>query len=427
MDEKKNHHAMKMDFDIFSARKVSLNMSLIHLNDNLLEGIYHPMENRTKRALLDIGGKLLQGIFGVATEIDLDLLRVRFDNSTKKLISSQNKIVIMTNVLKDSILNLSNAMIVQNKLLHKFKKNNDIKLRMMQTMSLIGESVSLIHVLLSEYQNLIETLRQNSLPTNVVTKQNLEKIIKEGINKFPGTKFPGNSKGNLSKMINAVTVHQTENPLKFILYVPFVSENDFDIYKIVAVPIIGKYNKMFIASEISGYIGISKLFYFFSKHKLNCHKFYCESDLHLVKTSTKSCALDVITNGTGNECLVEKFETTQNYYIEQLQSFWVVVFFETTSFVISCGTEKTFRESKGLFKVPLVCTLETENFILTSVSISNSKVELRKKIFKYEMLDVNKTIINSNISDHGLKSLDIIEKRLSNIKLKTEKSMNELE
>ena len=263
MDEKKNHHAMKLEFDIFSARKVSLNMSLIHLNDNLLEGIYHPMENRTKRALLDIGGKLLQGIFGVATEIDLDLLRVRFDNSTRKLISSQNKIVIMTNVLKDSILNLSNAMFVQNKLLHKFKKNNDIKLRMMQTMSLIGESVSLIHVLLSEYQNLIETLRQNSLPTNVVTKQNLEKIIKEGINKFPGTKFPGNSKGNLSKMINAVTVHQTENPLKFILYVPFVSENDFDIYKIVAVPIIGKYNKMFIASEISGYIGISKLFYFF--------------------------------------------------------------------------------------------------------------------------------------------------------------------
>ena len=41
------------------------------------------------------------------------------------------------------------------------------------------------------------------------------------------------------------------------------------------------------------------------------------------------------------------------------------------------------------------------------------------------MLDVNKTIINSNISDHGLKSLDIIEKRLSNIKLKAEKNMNE--
>ena len=122
MDEKKNHHAMKLEFDIFSARKVSINMSLIHLHDNLFEGIYHPMENRTKRALLDIGGKLLQGVFGVATEIDLDMLRVRFNNSTRKLISSQNKIVIMTNVLKDSILNLSNAMIVQNELLHEFKK-----------------------------------------------------------------------------------------------------------------------------------------------------------------------------------------------------------------------------------------------------------------------------------------------------------------
>ena len=122
MDDQKSHHAMKLEYEIFMNRKVSLNISLVHLSNNLLEGIYHPMENRTKRALLDIGGKLLQGVFGVATEIDLDMLRVRFDNSTRKLISSQNKIVIMTNVLKDSILNLSNAMIVQNELLHEFKK-----------------------------------------------------------------------------------------------------------------------------------------------------------------------------------------------------------------------------------------------------------------------------------------------------------------
>ena len=162
MDDQKSHHAMKLEYEIFMNRKVSLNISLVHLSNNLLEGIYHPMENRTKRALLDIGGKLLQGIFGVATEIDIDMLRDRFNNSTKKLLTSQNKIIVFTNVLKNPILNLSKAMIVQNELLHQFKKN-EFKLRMMNTMSLVGESVSLIHVLLNEYQNLIEKLLKKYL------------------------------------------------------------------------------------------------------------------------------------------------------------------------------------------------------------------------------------------------------------------------
>ena len=97
----------------------------------------------------------------------------------------------------------------------------------------------------------------------MVTDQILQKII-EGLNKFAGTKFPGNDKGILSEMIKAVTVHHTENSFKFILQAPFVSNNNFKIYNIVAVPIVGKNNELFIASEISDYVGIDN-FYFHQK------------------------------------------------------------------------------------------------------------------------------------------------------------------
>ena len=71
--------------------------------------------------------------------------------------------------------------------------------------------------------------------------------------------------------------------------------------------------------------------------KVFCKEIYCKAELHLRKRLMKSCALDIVTNGTRVNCIVRKFESTQNYYIERLQSFWVVVFLETTSFVISCG------------------------------------------------------------------------------------------
>ena len=164
---------------------------------------------------------------------------------------------------------------------------------------------------MSEYQNIILTLRKGFLPKNVVTDQILRKIIKEGVNKFAGTKFPGNDKGILSEMTWAITVYHTENPFKFIVHVPSVSNNNFKIYNIVAIPII-KNNELFIASKISGYIGIDNYFWFSSKNKTMCKEFCCETELHLRKCAMKLCALDIVTNGTGLNCIVKKIETQKS-------------------------------------------------------------------------------------------------------------------
>ena len=51
---------------------------------------------------------------------------------------------------------------------------------------------------------------------------------------------------------------------------------------------------MFIASVISGYIGINNLYYFLAKNKLSCKEYYCEAELYLRKRTMKSCALDIL-------------------------------------------------------------------------------------------------------------------------------------
>ena len=93
--------------------------------------------------------------------------------------------------------------------------------------------------------------------------------------------------------------------------------------------------------------------------------------------------------------MVRKFKSTQSYHIERLQSFRVVVFFETTFFfAISCGTENTIKKSWGSFQNTFSklgscsVTLETRSFMLISAAISNSKVEIKKKRNKYEIINI---------------------------------------
>ena len=57
----------------------------------------------------------------------------------------------------------------------------------MNTISLAGDSISLINIFMTEYNNMINSLKKDLLPKNVVTNQILQKIISEGLNKFAGT------------------------------------------------------------------------------------------------------------------------------------------------------------------------------------------------------------------------------------------------
>ena len=45
----------ELEYDIFSKQLKAMNITRSHLNNTLIEGIYHLIENRSRRALLGIG------------------------------------------------------------------------------------------------------------------------------------------------------------------------------------------------------------------------------------------------------------------------------------------------------------------------------------------------------------------------------------
>ena len=79
-----------------------------------------------------------------------------------------------------------------------------------------------------------------------------------------------------------------------------------------------------------------------------------------------------------------------------------------------------------MFKIPLACTLEAESFILASAPMSNSNLEVKKEFTRFKILELDNTVNNTNISDHGYKSIKIIRERLTNIKLDTHKEIQKL-
>ena len=106
---------------IFESRLAAINNTLTHLNITLNEGINHYKDNRSRRALLDIGGQLLQSVFGVATDKDIKMINNRINSYNKKLEISQKKIIVFNEILRMSFLKMADAIIDQNKLLEKFQ------------------------------------------------------------------------------------------------------------------------------------------------------------------------------------------------------------------------------------------------------------------------------------------------------------------
>lgn len=412
---------------VLNKRLTALNLTLHHINDSLRTGIYESKDLRPRRALLDMGGTLLQAVFGVATDKDLALVKDSLINQTKQLQISQNKVTVITNVLKNSFIKLSEAMIDQNEYLKKSERKSYLKSKAMNTISLVGDSIMLINIIMAEYNKVIGLLRRGIVPRKTIPLDALKKIIKEGNIRFWGTKFADNKENISSHMIETITVHKTANPFNFVLHVPFISKERYTIFQLKAIPTMDKNQNLFIATNLDKYLGLSDQFYFSTKTKPLCNRFYCESELYLRKRSVPSCELDIITNQTGYNCVIEKFLSTKNYYVERLQSFWAVVFFEETHFLISCGAKESFRQSKGLLKVPTVCTLQTESFVLTSAAVADSKIEINKNWENYDMVEFDSTLSNLNISDHNAKSLTQMKQRLTKIKNETQSNMRELQ
>ena len=114
---------------------------------------------RAKRGLLDLGGKLLKGVFGTATIEDIEALKSAYKNTTNNIISTQKAMAIRSEVLKEAVTRLNKVMGEELRKTSTILKGLATNLEISGQIALIAESLQLIQSILNRYIILIQQLQ----------------------------------------------------------------------------------------------------------------------------------------------------------------------------------------------------------------------------------------------------------------------------
>ena len=117
------------------------------------------LHHRDRRGLLDVGGLLLKGVFGVATEEDLKLLSEDMKNATDTIISTQRAILLQSDVLKKAMLHSNNVLGEEIARVDSTVQGLIATIQTADQLSLVAETLMNVQAVLGRYNLIIESLK----------------------------------------------------------------------------------------------------------------------------------------------------------------------------------------------------------------------------------------------------------------------------
>ena len=356
--------------------------------------------SRTKRAWLDLGGNFLKTVFGVATEKDVQLIKLENKKDTDNIKIALNKMSIDNQILKTSIRKLAEAIEMQYNFLDEnifhVSQSTFNYMHIMNALSLASDTLFLGNILTLQYKEISSSLNRGIIPPNIISTKIIEKIINEGKINFPDNIFSVDLK-NVNEVLEQVEIKKTKDIFKYILYFPMVSDTIYSIYKIMPLPVAYQ-NKFFIIKNNEEFIGIGNKNYFVSNELPVCKGYdrvkVCNVDLKLFRLNVSSCALDIVLKKQNTICPMEQYVKSSSSFIGKLGESWYVIFYSDTDVIITCRNKRTIRSMAGLIKISPPCKLSTKEFELSTKIEDNSNFKISKSWHEIKIFDIN------NISDH---------------------------
>ena len=356
--------------------------------------------SRTKRAWLDLGGNFLKTVFGVATEKDVQLIKLENKKDTDNIKIALNKMSIDNQILKTSIRKLAEAIEMQYNFLDEnifhVSQSTFNYMHIMNALSLASDTLFLGNILTLQYKEISSSLNRGIIPPNIISTKIIEKIINEGKINFPDNIFSVDLK-NVNEVLEQVEIKKTKDIFKYILYFPMVSDTIYSIYKIMPLPVAYQ-NKFFIIKNNEEFIGIGNKNYFVSNELPVCKGYdrvkVCNVDLKLFRLNVSSCALDIVLKKQNTICPMEQYVKSSSSFIGKLGESWYVIFYSDTDVIITCRNKRTIRSMAGLIKISPPCKLSTKEFELSTKIEDNSNFKISKSWHEIKVFDIN------NISDH---------------------------
>ena len=422
----KLNHEHVTDFVIHSMNVINISMSEIktfmtqHPTTPSEEG---KLGNRSKRALVNVGGQILKAVFGTATTDDINTLTNNFKNLTEEVKITKMKITLESTKIKRVFKSLLRTMKSQGKIYETLLKKFSDAQHIMFVFTQLKTIISYLSTAIQDYKNTLNTIYTHHVPT-IFTRDQIIHIFETAEKYYPDYTIPLNtSVETIETLHQYMEIVQAQQPFTYTLMVPLVEKNTYALFETAAMPIRNQLGNMLKISNLERFIGISNEKFFTSEKPLNKCKVFktfkvCEAPLKLVDNDVKNnCALNILHNNT-KACTFEPWSINGKIYATRLSNAWFIYLDEPVPAELTCNKEKISKQFVGLMKVAPQCFFRTDDITLASISTSiiQDQITPRNHIAS-EVIPAQMTFVNET-------QLGVYEKQLNSINDDLNKMLN---
>lgn len=431
------------------------------------DSMSHLISNRNKReAWFGAVGTVFKHVFGTLDEDDA----LKYDYALESVQKDEKK---LAQLMKENILVTTSALNSFNKSINILKANenslnsvinqllnhtnNITKITSMLTLetkinsifSNLESSLLTLSFQLEDLTNAILLSSQNILHPSIVTPAQLYRELANNDRHLPADSLIPLSLSlnniHLILSISTVSCYYYKDKLVFVLHVPLVTSEEFNLYHSIALPTphdVEKLNTFSLVVPSNPFIAISKdKTCYCNMNSLNecktlASEFYlCHISKVLLSSGISTCESELLTKTIGalpTQCHTKTIFGELDVWNPLKNNQWIYVQSRSSKITIDCVTEvrELVVSGSGLLTIPERCTVYTKNARLIS---SNSAINLTIPIPSLDFSIVNdscckleyKSYDAQYIQSHTLlQNLDLNDLTINNPK---EKLLSELD
>ncbi|XP_047018994.1 uncharacterized protein LOC124629572 [Helicoverpa zea] len=413
------------------------------------DSIYHLISKRYKRNAWFGGiGTVFKHVFGTLDEDDA----LKYDSAIESIQNNQKK---MATLIKENILVTTSTLESYKNIINKLKTNQEIIneslisfLKQITNITEITNNLIIetkVHSILTNLESSLLTLSfqledlinaiilssQNILHPNIVTPAQLYRELADNDRHLPrDTGIPISlSLDNIHLIlsISNVACYYFKNKLVFVLQVPLVTNEEFNLYHTLALPTphrVDNPNSYSLISPTSSYIAISnsKQLYCNLDSLRKCKTIYSEfflCEVPVISTTSDNpiCESELLTktvNAIPKRCVTKTIFGELDIWQPLINNRWIFVQSRPNKVSIECGVSE-MREiivsGTGILDTPKQCTIYTKSVRLItsddSYNISIPSPILDFNIINDSCCQINYNSINNNTSPILFQNIDL--------------------
>ena len=360
--------------------------------------------SRTKRSWFDAVGNALKVVIGTATTGDVNRLEEKFRNKSNQLVQSTHQLEAKQNKLQGFI----KQSFQQIEHLYSALKTTSNKLNELDHFVIyqnsIQELINIVRYLITlarEHERSITLLNNGILPP-MIERKVLNKLIKEGEDRFIQLTFPipinSRADSNMNTLLSLIQVSGTVHQNVFVLAIPFIDiAKQGKLYSATTFPIRNSIGDLiqptvepFLWAGATEHARISSLA---DCSQITPNKYICHTDHARWSNQVPSCLLALLNNNkmqSHQACKYHPTTLTNGYFVKRWFGSWYILLPKPILANVACPVTRhnNLKPYHGVVVISPPCSFHSEHLTLTTTQLTDTIVDMSAMIIPFGTIEI---------------------------------------